>query len=361
MRIGIITFHYVNNFGGALQTYALQRVVREQCNCESVVINYRNWFIRFTDTIRILPITLKMDEIKSGLSTIVLRKKRLQKFRDFIRDNCLLTSLYTSNSALKKSLPNFDKYICGSDQVWNPIITAGVAKPYYLEFEKEKQKKIAYAPSMGTNRIHPYFLKRMKKYINNIGYLSIREESGIATIKELTDREAIQLIDPTFLLEEKEWNDIAVCPIQEEKYILIYIMQKDEEVYSHARWMKEKWNVPVVDISRYGYKPDFVDISLVDLGPNEFIGLFQNAEYVCTNSYHGLVFSLIFRKQICLIPSKRFHTRISNLLKLLQIKQYNNGTDTESYILEYDVDKINKVICNEKRKSINYLKDCIEK
>ena len=78
--------------------------------------------------------------------------------------------------------------------------------------------------------------------------------------------------------------------------------------------------IQLVEISRYGYKPDFVDVSLIDLGPGEFIGLFQNADYICTNSYHGLVFSLIFEKEICLVPCKRFYARINNLLKLLHIE-----------------------------------------
>lgn len=355
MKVGVITFHFVNNFGGALQAYALQKFLEDKCQCESRIINYKNWFIRFTDCLRIFPITTKFDEMKTGLITVDLRKGRLQKFENFINCYCKLTKVYGSNHAIKSGKLNYDKYICGSDQIWNPILTGGVAKPYFLEFEEDAKKKIAYAPSMGTQEIPFFWLKKISRYVNNLGYISVREACGIKTIEQMTGRKVQQLIDPTFLLEEKEWAEISQCPVKLPEYILIYMMQKDDEVYEHALWMKKKWNLPIVDISRYGFKPDFVDVSLVDVGPREFVGLFQNAEYVCTNSYHGLVFSLIFRKKICLIPSKRFGSRISNLLQLLEIEYNVSSDDMESYMLNYNITDICTRINAERMKALQYL------
>lgn len=360
MKIGIVTFHFVNNFGGALQAYALQKTIEEKCDCDTEIINYRNWFIRLTDYIRIFPITTKLDEMMQGFLTIGLRKRRIKKFKMFMQDNCNLSREYLSNASLIKNSPCCDKYICGSDQIWNPVLTGGVAKPYFLEFEKDKKKKIAYAPSMGTQKIPLFWLQKMSKYIKNIEYVSIRESSSIQTVEEIVGHEVERFIDPTFLLEEGQWKNIAKCPVNISKYILVYMMQKDNEVYEHVLWMKRKWKLPVVDISRYGYKPDFVDQSLVDIGPDEFIGLFQNAQYVCTNSYHGLVFSIIFRKKICLIPSKRFGDRISNLLQVLELEHKEKQNDMESYMLEYNTEHVQKVIDREKEKALKYLCKCLK-
>ena len=125
------------------------------------------------------------------------------------------------------------------------------------------------------------------------------------------------------------------------------------------RKIKEEMGIKLVEISRYGYNPGFVDETLIDVGPSEFLALFRDADYVCTNSYHGLAFSIIFEKQFCLIPCKRFRARINNLLDLLQIDVNNDGDDWESLTASYDRDFINEVIEKERNKSIEYLKNSI--
>lgn len=153
MKVGIITFHFVNNFGGALQAYALRRVVAEQCNAEAEIIDYKNWFIRLTDSIRMLPITRNFQELKSGLKTMEMRFERKKKFNLFINKNIKLTRKYSSHLSLSINPPSDDKYICGSDQIWNPFLTMGVSSNYYLKFESDPKNKISYAPSFGTDGI----------------------------------------------------------------------------------------------------------------------------------------------------------------------------------------------------------------
>lgn len=111
-----------------------------------------------------------------------------------------------------------------------------------------------------------------------------------------------------------------------------------------------------MEISRYVYKPDFIDISLIDLGPGEFIGLFQNAEYICTNSYHGFVFSILFQKRFCLIPCKRFRLRIENLAALLEITLPDMGRSEEPQDTYYDNAKGKSILAREREKSICYLR-----
>nr|MCR5507331.1 polysaccharide pyruvyl transferase family protein [Lachnospiraceae bacterium] len=164
---------------------------------------------------------------------------------------------------------------------------------------------------------------------------------------------------PTFLLTKEQWSEVAVDPGIKGKYILLYIMQKDETVYSYVREIKKKLNLPVVEISRYGYKPEFVDKTLIDVGPAEFLGLFMNAEFICTNSYHGLVFSLVFEKEFCLVPSKKFRGRIYNLLKLLDI-YIQPSLDTEEELkARFDREHVDKIIDEEVKKSVNYLNECV--
>lgn len=227
MKIGIITFHFVNNFGGVLQAYALQRVIRENCQCDSVVLDYRNWFIRLTDAIRVLPITKNIKEVIAGLKSIGLRLKRRERFEIFIKKHFVLTKKYIRSKQLKASLLGCDKYICGSDQIWNPYLTGGVDSAYFLQFVDNAERKIAYSPSFGIDKTG-IFTRKIKKNLETFEYLSVRESEGCKLIKELTGKEAIQLIDPTFLLSEEKWSEIASLTNPEggEIYTFIYYAKR---------------------------------------------------------------------------------------------------------------------------------------
>lgn len=359
LKVDIITFHFVNNFGGALQAYALQKTISECFGAECEVIDYKNWFITFTDTIRLLPITTNLKEIAAGFKTMGLRFERVRMFRDFVLRTCKLTRLYRNYLTLKFDPPVADKYVCGSDQIWNPILTMGVSRGYFLRFVAEKHNRIAYAPSFGTDRIPNLYKKIIKKYLKGIGYLSVRESSGQMMIRQLTGSRAEQLIDPIFLLEKWEWEKLGNNPRNGEDYILLYIMQRDMKVYEYARKIKEKLKVKLIEISRYGYNPGFVDECLINVGPAEFLGLFRDARYICTNSYHGLAYSIIFEKEFCLIPCKRFKARINNLLRLLRIETGNEYICEGRLTAAYDKEFVKGTIVQEREKAIHYLRKCI--
>lgn len=356
MKTAIITFHFVNNFGGALQAYALQETVRKECGSDVLIIDYRNLFITFTDLVRLFPITGNFREILSGLGSMGERFGRIRGFRAFRKNRMVLSPTRFGELALKADPPEADVYICGSDQIWNPFLTFGLRGPYFLDFVKDHCRRIAYAPSFGNGTIPSYFHPAIKKHLEKFDALSVRERTGIQLVKELTGRNADQLIDPTFLLTKEEWEKIAVPPDIQEPYLLLYIMQSDERMFSYARKLKERLKIPVVEISRYGYRPDFVDRTLVDVSPEEFLGLFQHAAYICTNSYHGFIFSLIFEKPFCLIPSKRFRARIYNLAELLSMEIREATPETVEDTV-YDRKMVKNVISAERQRAVRWLKE----
>ena len=357
MKTGIITFHFVNNFGGALQAYALKSAC-EECGVEAHLIDYRQWFIRFTDMVRMFPVVKNPKVIFAGLRTMHARVRRKKRFAAFRERYLSMSRTYYSAKALFNDPPAYDKYICGSDQIWNTFITCGIESPYYLAFEKDPQKKFSYAPSFGSSTVPVRYLKRIREYLNELGDISVREKEAIGTVKKLTGRDALQLIDPTLLIPVSQWEALAESAkirIPYKEFILVYIMQKDDTVYEYAGRLKEKYNIPVVEIGRYGYKASFVDRCIVDLGSLEFVWLFRNATHVCTNSYHGILFSILFSKKICIIPCKRFKSRIDSLTELFQIEQ---GSDVNDLALDvhYDRERIRETLAVEKEKSMNYLR-----
>ena len=351
MKIGIITFHFVNNYGGALQAYALHEFIKKSFPVKCQIIDYRHWFIRLTDAIRMFPVAEPIKNLMPWTHTIHDRKERGRKFRRFIRTYGNLTEARLTYRQLKSERDSFDLLICGSDQIWNPLLTFGPAKAYFLKFAGTKTRKISYAASVGNP---PCFKNRIAKYIRELDAVSIREKQE--WLEKKADLIPEHHIDPTFLLNDEEWGKICAEPVTEEPYILVYFMQSNNAAYSAVKSIKQKLGYIVIDISRYGYAPDVVDQSLVNVGPEDFLGLFRNAAYVCTNSFHGFAFSIIFHKQFSFIPLKRFGYRIDALCSLFDMKRIARD-GAAYYDIEYDPEYIETVIQEERGKALVYLRN----
>lgn len=319
MNVGTVTYHDSNNFGAVLQAYALQKTLQKmghQCR----IVNYKNREI--TGSLWIKP---ERGPRQFALNSMVLlhyrklRKRRL-KFREFSYEYMNLTEKeYRSINELESDVSLFDAFICGSDQIWNPNITFDPV--YYLNFVKSPHtKRIAYAPSFGINSIPTAYREEVKDLLYNIQYLSVREERGAEIIRELAGREPPVVLDPTLLMKRNEWDEIAVNPGIDKPYILVYPLQKSYLLNETAGVIKEKTGLPVATISGMG--PNAVkcsDISIRDAGPREFLGLFKNACFICTNSFHGTAFSIIYEKPFYTVPHSKVNSRITNLLDMLEL------------------------------------------
>ena len=360
MKVGIITYHFANNYGAALQAYALQTVLEQELGCEARVVDYRHWFICFCDTVRLAPITKNPEEIRSGLKTLPLRLKRLGRFLRFHQKCLHLSAKYSTYSELKQCPPDYDAFICGSDQIWNPIVTLGPAPGYYLQFARPGQKRIAYAPCIGITNIKKKHMRRMLSWIWDIDVLSVREQQHAEMLERQLGRNVESVIDPVFLMKQDFWRKFAGAPKIRDSYILVYIMQNNAKVYSYAKKAKELLGLPVVAVSRYGFKADCVDRVIVSAGPEEFVNLFCHAAYVCTNSFHGLAFSLIFEKNVFVVPSDRFNMRFDNLQKVLGLDPDTDVTEQTIGRRFYDTGSLKEQIEKERQKGIRYLKDALE-
>lgn len=214
--------------------------------------------------------------------------------------------------------------------------------------------RLAYAPSFGSSSLPAIYKRRVKKHLLKLDGISVREKTGKQIIKSLIGADAEQILDPTFLIQKEDWERVAANVKCKQPYMLLYIMQSNKEMYEYARTLKQRLGLRIVEISRYGYNPGFVDKTLVDVGPSEFLGLFKNADYICTNSYHGFIFSLIFEKRFCLVPCRRFTARIYNLANMLSIKVKETGPK-EASDTEYDLKRVREMISVQREHSLNWL------
>lgn len=349
MKSGIITYHFVNNYGGALQAYALRRYMADNFCADTEVVDYRHWFIRLTDAARMFPITTNARYYGPWFRAFPKMLRRRRKFAGFIKREDNLSKRADFPWQLKSIGSGYRLLICGSDQIWNPFLTFGLAKAYFLRFAPPGCRRISYAASTGGSTRSK---DRMLGYIRDLDAVSIRE--NVDWIEGSEGLSVEHHIDPTMLLTRRDWEQKAVPPKSNEKYILTYFMQMSSEGYSVISKIKAETGYKVYDISRYGYKPDCVDESLVDIGPEEFVGLFQGAQHVCTNSFHGMVFALNFDKTVDYIPIQRFGGRIEKLIELLHMKKVPAAGGAYFHI-EYDPDEKNRILEAERRRAYSYL------
>lgn len=178
----------------------------------------------------------------------------------------------------------------GSDQIWNSS-TLYVDPLYYLRFAP-KYKRIALSPSFGRDFIADYNKDKMSEWISDYPYLSVREDSGVKLIKEITGREALHLLDPTLIVNDDKWRNILSIRDKPKDYALAYFLDRPSVLAIESlKAIKEKLNCKIIAIPYKFENIDYCD-ELVAAGPKEFVELVANAKVVCTDSFHGTVFAL---------------------------------------------------------------------
>lgn len=306
--IAIVNRTNLKNFGSVLQVYALCKAVRKLGYRSEVVWQSgnmsKNFDIRPIKVIRIIlrlcthP-SLLLSTIKSIIEakSEVIDKLKEKKFNDFVTAN-FIQSLYDSEEIHEIAASDrFYKFICGSDQVW--CSTTLYPDPMmYLRFAP-KNKRIAYAPSLGRDYIPGYNKKILKTFINDIPCLSVREDDGSRLIKELTGRDALVVADPTLLLTSTDWDKLKIEIETSEDYLLCYFLDvpSDDIKTNICKYASQEGKDIVVlgKLNDLDYPKDKIHYPIA--GPGEFLFLISNASMVITDSYHGMLFSIIYHKK----------------------------------------------------------------
>lgn len=310
--VGIINYHGAHNYGSALQAYAIRKTV-EKLGYHAETINFRSQNQK--DLYKTFVKNRNLNAFIINIFKLVFYKDHSTKkkqFENFIHEYLNISQVeFNSMEEINKNPPLYDQYICGSDQIWN-MNCPDYEDAYFLTFAPKGSKKIAYAPSFGTTFFSKDVLSSLKGLINQMDYLSVREQQGAKLIKELTGKDAEVVLDPTLLVSSKEWSEIAIKPKIEKPYILCYFLNNNMGDRRFLEYFKEKTGFKVVILNDYvkdilkGYKRCF------NAGPREFIGLFQNASLIYTNSFHGVVFSNIFEKPFFVSVGDSLKSTVNN-------------------------------------------------
>lgn len=333
MKVGVVTFHSAFNFGATLQTWALQKALR-QLGAESCVINYHP---------KVIDSLYDPYEGKSGFDrtkrywylklTAPERLVRFQRYSAFLKKNLTLAGDYKTYEELEKNPPKLDAYITGSDQVWNSSHIGGYDPAYYLEFAPEGSRKISYGASVGKNYVLPAYKEQIKNALKDYAAVSLREVSTTPAIEKLSKVPVKVVADPTFLLRREDYDEIRVDERRKEKYILVYMMEENQEVKKLANRVSKTLGYPIVQRRPVEKFVNEVE-SCYTATPGEFIGLVSNAEYVITNSFHGTVFSLIYEKPFISLLHSDTGSRTVDLLRNLRMEDHIVWDEKEFYDME---------------------------
>lgn len=383
-KVAIVSCYFKKNYGSMLQAYATQKFLDNQ-GIENETINieenidfkkgkskfYKSQIFNFTFIkSKMGMVKLKLDKKinKKLQENLSVRDKAFEKFKS----NFKLTKSFHTYKELTDNSNNYGSFIVGSDQLWLPVNV--VADYYTLNWVPENINKVSYATSFGISIIPEKYKEMYKKFLERINYISVREKNACKLVEDLSSRKAELVCDPTLLLDKNEWMEIQQeSPIIEGNYILCYFLGKNIEHRKFAERLKEKTGYKIVSLNHSDeyvkYSDKFADETPYDVGPGEFVNLIRNAKYVCTDSFHGTVFSLI--NQVEFFTFERFssknskvstNSRIYSLLELVNLKdRLLKGNENVEEILNKKINfgEVNQKIEKFRESSRNFLKNAL--
>ncbi len=372
-KIALLTWASDENYGTALQCFALINIIQRNFSC--TCIDYSSCCKGFWKNFRRAPVHTFFQGCRNrikrlfGLSPLAYKtqENRHVRFVDFREHYFAFTEKMSDYNALVKLDGTFSALVCGSDQIWNPFLFDA---HYFLDFVSDNKKKIAYAPSFGTENIDSSENAiKIPLLVKDFAFLSCREESGAAWLREKTGRTVPAVLDPTLLLQKEEWKKIA----NEEynvpnHYILCYFLGRNESYWNAVQIFAKQRELPLVilpifknDFSRKAFVPD-------DIGPSEFVRLVANADFICTDSFHGCCFSVLFEKEFAAFlrfskkDKKSQNARVCDFLEKFHLqKRLLTDEKTLDVIFSETIDYngVYDILDGERKKSLDYLSNAL--
>lgn len=374
-NIGIITY-YRDNYGSILQCYAVKSYL--ECSGYKCHVLYQKMDQKILRFKRLLGHLYKAVRYKEYFAHYMIMRKAMQCEKGYLTDGARSKQNKFVESVLKPEgytwkelcqLANRDDYvafIAGSDQIWNASL--GIEPLYFLRFA-EKQKRIALAPSFGVSQIPEYNKKEICKGLNGFSRIAVREETGEKIVNELCEVPVIQVVDPTFLWEQKDWSKF-VCGevVPDGSYIFVHFLNSPgEKTVKKIEDLSVQIGAKVICFSYVHEEYQiFKQSNFVEGDPKEYLALIENAKYVCTDSFHSTVFSIIFHKNFFAFPRNYLHnnpqsSRLTDMLMRYGLMENYVQSQKELEENRVDWNYIDEILKKERAMLRKYIKEEVEK
>ena len=361
MKIGILTYHRAENYGALLQAYAM-RTYLQQLGHEVEFVDY--WPKYHSDYFKIFSLddfwksSLKGKVARLGRLVLVGHKLRRRKrvMLQFIHEQLGLPvqPRLEDRTAVSEL---YDAVIYGSDQIWRKQGLGGVGFDdwYFGSDNVRARKKIAYAGSMGKMTLDAQDDAYVKAQMAHFDRIAVRENSLLKYLEGL-GVSSVQVMDPVFLLTGKQWEKLCVAPGIKQHYILFYNLLDTKESAAFAKKLSAETGLPVYEITKrtslFGRKAHLIS----DASVGEFLGLVHGADYVVSNSFHGVAFSIILEKQFFAVGMGEKANRVISLLNSVGLNdRYRESAQQLISFSKIDYSKVNRVLNTVIGESEDYL------
>lgn len=338
-RLGIVSYNIhcnFTNYGSALQSWALQKTVDKlgKGRWESVLVDYCPDAMRDKDPRNPIEHMWDTDEESRQMCYLSMPAilKNADKFDHFYQNEFRRTQgTYTSDNFLNiKELEGLDGFICGSDTIFCIDEFDGFDDGYYAEYRCMKGCSVAYAASFGDTQFTSETLNILESRLKNFCAVGLRENAMLSFVSNHTDGPASQVLDPTLLLTEEDYAPIIASRQEKRPYLLLYARRHNPIMSAYAERLATEKGWEIIEISLQAANAQRHRM-FYEAGVDEFLSLVKHAEFVVTNSYHGMIFSIQFKRNFRIFSREQCDTKITNLLNMLQLPNLvcrDNNADT---------------------------------
>lgn len=354
-KIGILTFQDTTNYGACLQSIALVRMICEMgYDCEII------WYECENIVKRELPVNLFRSDVFLNPKEFISKLFQIKKYRRikaFMNKYGKYSEKRYNRSTIHLANNEYDKFISGSDIIWELNVTRGDYS-FFLDFVIDNKRKFSYSSSFGYEVIPEEYLVSSKRLLAQYELISTRERNGAEMIYDAIGKHVPITLDPTLLFRAEKWVSFEEKKSINRKYVLLYFDDSNHKALEFAKELCRKNGLMLIHLT------DIISITLGvknlrNVRVGQFLWLIHHAEYVVTGSYHGVVYSINYHTPFFYV-NRAHQGRINTVVESLEIKNKDilspDGTDSF-----FDWDKIDEKLERLREDSTNYLWEILKR
>lgn len=355
-KIALLTFHDTTNFGALLQTYGLYKKLNDMgkdCN----ILDYKCTNIIKREVPSRFKLTLDPKVIAIEALVTSKSRRRYASMQQFMKKHMSKISQSYNRSTVFNIKEEFDTYVVGSDMCWGLDITDGDFS-YFLDFVPDNKRKFSYATSIGKREWTAEEMRKISGLLSRFNTVSVREEATVERLKPVLAKDCHVVCDPTMLLTAEEWMPYVSQRYKQGGFVLVYFNTDDGKTLSDAKEYANEQGKKLIVISS---TPSFITKThnVYPAKVEDFLSLIYYADTVFTASYHGLLFSLYFHKNIVYYNRQPTY-RMQTVAKRMGIENREGRSVDLKKLSKLDYDIIDNKLSEYRAESINYINNALE-
>ena len=362
--IGIVSYNIhcnFTNYGSALQSWALCRTI-ERLGYKPVFMDYCPDILRDKNPLDPFKNMWDKDEESHRMCELTMPaiRENYKKFDRFYTERFNRSNAYTSENfddCVKAE--GLDGFVCGSDTIFCPD-EFGIDDGYYANYPCMRGRSISYAASFGDSHFTPETFEILDERLKNFKAIGIRESGMVSYIKQRVSVPVSQVIDPTLLLSFADFDELVQDPESDDPYLLLYARRYNPMMEAHAIDIAKKNGWRIVEISLRATNAERGHEMRYDAGVEEFVGLVKHASYVVTNSYHGMIVAIHYKKPFDVFSREQCDTKIDEVLSRLGLVWCKRIDGADAIIRQFDWNSVLKRMNVNAGESREFLKKSLE-